>query len=132
MKTNIDIRTRFDRSNASDIVAPSTSIKGNQILNIKGKGLSKLESIRTKARWSLPPLFQERTTDLGKSKTGFRNSTQNGSIKAQRHSRSHTNFDTEKKTTMKIDSKLEPKLKRGSRYHTNFELKTIKQNPRTF
>ena len=33
---------------------------------------------------------------------------------------------------MKTDSKLELKLKRGSRYHTNFELKTIKQYTRTF
>ena len=70
-------------------------------------------------------------TDLEKSETGLRNSTQDGSIKAHRHSRSHTNFDTEK-TTMKMDSKLESKLKRGSRYHTNVELKTMKQKTRTF
>ena len=99
---------------------------------MKGKRRAKLESIRTKARWSLPHLVQERNNRSWKSKTGFRNSTQNGSIKSQRHSPSHTNFDTEKKTTMKMDSKLEPKLKRDRRYHTNFELKTIKQNPRTF
>ena len=72
---------------------------------------------------------KEITTDIEKSKTGFRNSTQNGPIKAQRHSRSHTNFVTEKKTTMKMDSKLEPKLKRGSRYHTNVGLiKKTKKN----
>ena len=71
-------------------------------------------------------------TDLEKSETGLRNSTQDGSIKAHRHSRSHTNFDTEKETTMKMDSTLESKLKRGSRYHTNFEIKTIKKNKRTF
>ena len=33
---------------------------------------------------------------------------------------------------MKMDSKLESKLKRGSRYHTNVELKTMKQKTRTF
>ena len=133
MKTNIDIRTRFDRSNASDIVAPSTSIKGNQILNIKGKGLSKLVSIRTKARWSLPHLFQERKkTDLEQSKTGLQNSTQNGSIKAQRHSIQEQRLTRKTKTAMKMDSELESKLQRGSRHHTNSELKTVKQKTRTF
>ena len=75
---------------------------------------------------------KEIRTDLEKSETGLRNSTQDGSIKAHRHSRSHTNFDTETETTMKMDSTLESKLKGGSRYHTNFEIKTIKKNKRTF
>ena len=100
---------------------------------MKGKGLSKLESIRTKARWSLPHLFQERKNNgYRKIKNRISKLDPDGSIKAQRHSRSHTNFDTGKKTTMKMDSKLEPKLERGSRYHTNVELKTTTKKTRTF
>ena len=51
-------RTGLDQSNISGIVAPTTNINENQILNIKENGLSKLESIRTKAGLSLPHLLQ--------------------------------------------------------------------------
>ena len=48
---------------------------------------------------------------IEKSKTELQNSTQNGSIKAQRHSRSRTNIDTKnKKKKWNTDFKLESKL----------------------
>ena len=49
-KTDFDTRTGLDQSNISDIVAPTTNIYENKILNIKENGLSKVESIRAKAR----------------------------------------------------------------------------------
>ena len=64
--------------------------------------------------------------NLKESKTGLRNSTQHGSIKAQRHNRSHTNFETKKQKIETRTLKLELKLKRDSRYHTNFKPKLLK------
>ena len=81
---------------------------------------------------STPISAKKQNEKVEKSKTGLRNSTQNGSIKAQRHSRSHANFDTEKQNPWKTDSKIESNINRGSRYHTNFEQKTMKQKRRTF
>ena len=48
---------------------------------------------------------KELKTDLKKCKTGLRNSTQNGSIKAQRHGRSKNNFDTKNKNKRNVDFK---------------------------
>ena len=57
-KTDFDTRTGLDQSNISDIIAPAIFFDENQILKIKENGLSKLESIRTEARWPLSLLFQ--------------------------------------------------------------------------
>ena len=60
--------------------------------------------------------------NLKESKTGLRNSTQHGSIKAQRHNRSHTNFETKKQTIETWPLKFESKLNGDSCYLTNFKV----------